>query len=369
MKQTIIISLFILMYNGGVQASDLDALDLRANCEAVGDGRHDDGGALRICLERLQSHMDQGHPAVLRIPAGIYRIGQAAGRLPTLTGSAAIIGDGPHQSHMVLDRSFVGDLFSWSKSWSGRNIGPPSYNVSMDKTGAEIIGLQVTGDIEAPEEQRAFVFYDRNDSIIMRDIEVDYLNGSCLSIGRKKFLPEAYLRESAFYNIKCFNTGTLNQPAVDIQSTTEMNSDATNELDFFKLAVYGSPGTGVSVRNPFNASATRKIRFFGLRVEDSGHDCLSIGMNGDKGVVAELSIYDFTAINCKEAGLHISRFPFGSQPYQIYIIGGSIGPGSGRSVVIEAGWNVQVTVGHVDTEVNFPENAAKNRIVVKHDGL
>jgi hypothetical protein len=349
-------------------AAPSSSLDLRVSCGAVGDGLHDDGGALRDCQQRLQALIDQGLPAVLRVPAGIYLMGLGAGQLPTLTGGAAIIGDGPHQSHFVLSNDFAGDLFSWSEAWTGTNFGPPTYDVRRDKTGAEIIGRQITGTKDARNKQNALVFYDRNDHVLIRDVEVDYLNGACLVIGRRKAIEVAYMRESAFYNLKCYETGTPTQAAVEITSSTGNNSDATNELDFFKLAIFGSSSSGLEVRNPNAASATRKIRFFGLRIEKTGSDCFDLGSDGDQGVIAEIDTYDFTAISCAGYAFRVFHAPQIAQPYQINISGGSIGPGNSKGIYIESGWNIALNLSHVDAGINIPSDSARRLIRVAHDG-
>jgi hypothetical protein len=184
----------------------------------------------------------------------------------------ALAGDGPQQSCFVLDKSYPGDLFSWSEAWIGNNLGPPSSPPARDASGPSISGLQVTGDTGAANVQNAFVFYDRDDNILMRDVEVDDLNGQCPSVGRSRAEPQTYIRESAFYDVKCFNIGTAALPTVDLNSTTTAGSDATNNLDFYKLAVFAAKGTGVAIRHPIAFSATRGIRFFGLRIEHVGGD-------------------------------------------------------------------------------------------------
>ncbi len=94
----------------------LPILDLRVDCGAAGDGRSDDGPELKACLTRLGG-VGPGAPRALHIPAGLYRISGAAGAMPTLTRGATISGDGPFATALMLDRSFAGDLFSWSESW------------------------------------------------------------------------------------------------------------------------------------------------------------------------------------------------------------------------------------------------------------
>ena len=109
-------------------------LDLRADCGAVGDNKSDDSQALKTCLARMQSEMDAGHPTVLRIPAGIYRITGANGAMPTLRRHGGTIqGDGPHASYIVLDKSYAGDLSPGPKR--GRPI--PTVQLPMTRPATD----------------------------------------------------------------------------------------------------------------------------------------------------------------------------------------------------------------------------------------
>ena len=211
--------------------------------------------------------------------------------MPTIVRRGGVIlGDGPHTSYIVLDASYRGDLFSWSEAWIGssHDVTASSYDPMSDARGPTITGLQITGSTTAPNEQNALTFYDRNDDVLVRDVEVDYLNGQCLSMGNTKNATRKRMcASSAFYNLKCWNTGTTQKPAVQISSTTTPGSDATNELDFYKLAVFSAASAGVTLSNPNPTSATRRIRFFGLRVDHTGTDAVQIGAAGDNGQVAE----------------------------------------------------------------------------------
>jgi hypothetical protein len=341
-------------------------LDLRASCGAVGDGVADDSAALKSCLTRLQAELDTGQPSSLRIPSGIYRITGASGPMPTLTRrGSALIGDGPHQSIFVLDKSYAGDLFSWSETWLAETLSPTAYPAARDASGATISGLQITGDTTAPAVQNAFTFYDRNDNVLMRDIEIDDLGGQCLSTGRTRTVPLAYLRESAFFNLKCFKAGTTTLPAIELSSTTAAGSDATNELDFYKLAVFAAKGTGVAIRNPNPFSATRGIRFFGLRIEQLGGDGLAINTQADQGQVAGIGIYDLTVIQSQAAAIHLSGAKLA--PYQISIRGGSLGPGNHTGIAIDRGRQLAIDLDFVDAPIILGP-AAGNEISILGNG-
>ncbi len=343
----------VVLRNGDVarQEHALGAgLDLRRSCGARGDANSDDSAALKSCLLRLEQMRNAGLSGVLRIPAGIYRITGANGVMPLLSRSVTILGDGPHASYIVLDPSYTGELFSWSEAWIGRNFGP-NLDVTRDASGATIEGLQIIGAIDASPPQTAFAFYDRNDHVLLRDIEVQNLGGQCLTIGRSRLGPVAYTRESSFYNFKCYNAGSKSLAAIEIGSSTAKDSDATNELDFYKLAVFDAKGAGVAIGNRFGQNATRKVRFFGLRVEKTGGDAVAIAADGGQGQVAEIGIFDLSIMEAGEAALRIGDDTALSRPYAISVTGGLFGPGNRQGIVIKSGRLIDISLSAIDAPV------------------
>ena len=177
------------------------------------------------------------------------------------------------------------------------------------------------------------------------------MNGPCLSIGHLRRMPQAYMREASFYNVKCWNSGSRSEPAVEIVSTTAENSDATNELDFYKLAAtFAARNVGLAIRNPNPFSATRKLRFFGLRVEQSGGDGVEIAPAGDKGQVAEIDMYDLSVLTSAGAGLRIGG-PDAKQPYAIGVHGGLFGPGNKIGIAIDNGRLISIELSGLDAPV------------------
>ena len=323
-------------------------LDLRRDCGAAGDGARDDAAALSRCLGRLSERAGDA-PRRLFIPAGIYRIGQPL-NVPPFPRGVSIRGEGALASVIILGRDFSGDLFSWSEGWAANHYGATTLDVEHDTSGASVVGLRIVGARDAVGRQAAFTFYDRNDFVLMRDVEMDYINGPCISIGHTLRMPQAYMRESAFYNVKCWSSGSDVEPAVEISSTTTDGSDATNELDFYKLAIFAAKNVGLAIRNPNPHSATRKLRFFGLRVEHSGGDDVQIAPAPDKGQVAEIGFYDLSALTSGGAALRIGG-EGGKQPYAISVHGGLIGPGDKTGIAIDNGRLIDIELSGLDAPV------------------
>jgi len=200
---------------------------------------------------------------------------------------------------------------------------------TADNAGASITGISIFGDKTSTNVNNAIAFYDRNNFAVVRDFEAFYLNGSCLLIGHTKNLNRAYTRESLFYNIRCNNTGTTSTAAVDVSATTVAGDDATNELQFHGLNIFGSPGVGLAVRNPNNFATMGNISFYGLRVEFSGDDNVDIGSSTDAGQVAGIRVYGLESLtpgqtNAGKYALNIDTG--GVTEYAISVNGGQIGP-------------------------------------------
>ena len=337
--------------------ADAQTLDLKANCHAVGDGIADDAPALAACLTMLAK---AAHPAALHVPAGIFRISGAAGPMPVLPRGVAIEGEGPHASTLKLEPDFAGDVLAWDEAWGAGTVNERRVDLAHDVTGPTVTGLRITGTRDAPHRQNALVFYDRNDDVLLRDVEVSDIGGDCLSVGRTRRMPVAYMRESAFFNVRCFGTGASDGAAVTLGSTDRPGSDASNEIDIYKLAVFDARGQGVAIRNSDAGNATRGIRVFGLRVEKTGAEGVAIGEPQDKGQVAGIAIFNLTVINAHAAALRVAADLHGPQPYGIRIDGGSLGPGNARGIEIDNGRLIDIALDGVDAPIVLGPNAGSD---------
>jgi hypothetical protein len=318
-------------------------LDLRDDCGATGDGKADDSGALKACLQRMQALLDTGGPAVLHIRAGIYRITGANGPMPMIERhGGTILGEGPHASYIVLDPSYAGDLFSWSEAW-GANVDPgETEDPTKDRTGAVLEGLGIIGSRDAAAAQNAIVFYDRDDFVLVRDVEVNSVKGRGLWIGVSRNQPVAYARESTIENLRVWQSGAPGVPAVEISAEGGAGVDATNQLDVIALSVFRSLGPGVTIRN-HGQGVVRTIRFTGLRVEASAEDGLTIGDPAWAGRVRDITIRHFVAAGSARnfATVRITAPSGTSQPFLISLEG-EIGTGKGIGVAVDAGRAIDV---------------------------
>jgi len=308
---------------------------------AVGDGDADDAAAITAAVKEANNLVANGRSPVLYFPEGIYRISHQP---PAFSGNVGIRGDGPYRSYLKIDPTLSGDIFSWSESWAeGSARSPYTIDIKKQKHGASVEGMTVIGDRRAPQEQNVFVFYDRNDNVLFRDVAVNYINGRCLYFGAAKATDKAFLRESQFFNVQCRNTGNANVPAVEISSTGE--GDASNQLYFYDLKIVFPYGTGLKIGTdtPIN-SAIRNVFFSGLMVHGIAHpdppiakDLIVIGGKNGKGKVRDITIQGLSGNRSYEGYYTLAldaEDPF-TMPFNIDV-SGNIGSGA-NGVNIGAG--------------------------------
>lgn len=327
---------------------------------AVGDGTTDDSAAFAAAINKANSLWSTSKIRLpIVVPSGNYRL--MATTLPTFTFGGAIFGFGPRRTFITVDKTYPSaPVFSWSEAWTFTNFTSNTLTTSADVCGPELIGLTIVGDRSSTNTQHGVVLYDRNDHVIMRDVEVTYLNGRALWIGSKLNQTEAYTRESSFTNFKVEYCGTSTIAAVEISSFTESGSDATNELDFYRLSIFGSAQAGLVLSNPNDFSSTRNIRFFGCRVESSGGDGVSIGLATDQGQVAIIGFHDLEVISSSSVGLRITTGNTSLPPYEVSVIRGSFTNGNGKSVQIDVGMAIDLKLDAVDAGIVLGTNAGSD---------
>jgi hypothetical protein len=331
----------------------------------------DDSATLAAAIAAVNTSYAAAIPVSIHAVPGVYRITNSQGSMPAFApGVPGVInGSGIHKTYFQLDASYVGDLFSWSECWQKSSYASGMLP-SADTAGAGASGFTVMGNTSSAAQQNVFRFYDRNDYVMIKDVEAFFVNGQFLSIGRTKNQPQAYVRESHFRNLRAHNCGTSSQAAVEISSTTVSGSDATNELQFHGLNLFAAAGKGVVISNPNNFSATRLIRFYGLRIEASGGDNLSIGLASDSGQTALIGLHGLEVSSGLAATWGMTIQTNGTNvPYGIFgtdVIINSLGNGINLSNVNGAyirtsqlnvsGTNVQTGVGASNYQVLGPNN-------------
>jgi hypothetical protein len=341
---------------------------------AVGNGIADDSAAFVAAINQENAYSAAGTPAIIYVPGGTYLL--SANTLPTMTRGGAIVGDGQHKTYIMVGTSYSGDVFSWSLSWMAADYGGSTLVPANDKAGPILKNLSIVGNTSATNVQNAIEFYDEDDFVNIENVDVYFMHGQCLGMGATKSAASAYVRESYFANLQCWDTGTASLPAISVSSTTNNGSDASNELKFYRIQIFRSAGVGLSITNPNNFSATRLIEFFGLRVENSGADNIQVGSQADAGQINDIYFYGVESLSpgAANSGFYaLNLDTTGQQEYSINVYGATLGPcGSGTCNGLNIG-NIRLSslqilnIGATGTSVNYTANAGTS-IVLNGNG-
>lgn len=308
------------------------------NLGAVGNGVADDSAALAAAVNASNALISAGKQACIYAPAGIYLIKTVP---PTFAGNGCVLGDGRNQTYFQLDATFTGALFTWDDAWLGTNYQyqNTTLNIGTQRAGPHVEGIAIVGTQAAGGEQDGFLFLDRADYVVFRDIATFYLPGKAFFIGQTHNVTQAYMRESKFYDMLIWACGTASLPAMEISSVG--SGDASNTIEFHGLDVVGSIGQGLVLRNQASTGHVRLIEFFGLRIEGNGKDGLVIGDTVYTGIVDEIHIHGFRGNNSTNgfATILTQADAAADQPFNIYV-DGTIDSGAGNGLVINAGRNL-----------------------------
>jgi len=342
-------------------------LNLKTDFGATGDGVTDDSQAVYNWINKAITTQGANNAIkqVLYAPSGIYYMGSANTLTPLIHGpSLNIKGDGAEHTYFLLSNSYntggtsnTGGLFRFAECWYGIP-GTNTLNANNEYAGGRLEGFTITGNNLSTSIQHGLQFLDRNDNFNIYDINLSYLSGSGLRVGGDLSgvfsEPQSYMRESRFNNIRVASCGNTTYPSVVISSVTASGSDATNEIKFTNLDVFGSGGTGVLISNPNAFNATRLIQFHALRIEQSALNNFQIGLSTDLGTIASVHAYGHENIS-PPSGHYGVEINSGATipPYDVYISAAAIGPGAGSGVNI-ASIQGQVTldIGNISASGN-----------------
>lgn len=289
-------------------------------------GGADASEALANAVSAANAKTAKGEPVCVYIPPGSYRIVTPP---PPFVGAGCVMGDGPSQSTLVIDRRFDGDLFAWSEAWA------------VTKPGPMVVGVSIHGDKAATAIQNAFVFYDRNDQVFIDNVDVLDLHGRALLSGVARNVPQAYMRESHMRSLRFFRDGAPGVPVIEFNSQGSGNIDATNEIRMSQVDIYGSRGPSFVIRNN-GSGAVRNITIDALRIEglENGKvdaDLLTIGDPNMRGKVNNITLTNIELIDPYSgyAAVRLTAPPDAAAPYQITVqgfIGGGVPNGQGLRI-------------------------------------
>jgi hypothetical protein len=164
----------------------------------------------------------------------------------------SLVGDGYGQAQFILDRMMEGDFLSFSNNWYGAEqlidatgatvTGNPTVcrrrpSGTARRSGVALENLTVTGDRSTPMVQNGIIFYDRNDSVHLSNVEVELIRGVGLGLSGFPSNPAAngssLMRESHIIDCQarwCGDAPTA-RPAVVMNSTSKRANQSGYEFD------------------------------------------------------------------------------------------------------------------------------------------
>jgi len=307
----------------------------------------DDSAPLKAAIDAAQAEFARGRSSYVFIPTGSYLIDATA--TPLMKSGLGIVGEGSKKTNLILGAAYAGDLFSWSEAWgasSGAFAGAVS-QVSSYAAGPRATGFAVWGNRNAAATQNALVFYDRNDLVLIDDVDVQYINGRCFYSGALRDTSIGFMRESRIGHVRCFSTGSLTSPVFEFVS--HGNDDATNEITLSDIDIYANYGAGFVFRNAaVNGSGgihIDRLRIEGLQWANIPVDLMVLGDPVMTGQVAGVTATTLTLLTPypNQAALRVTAPNVGLAPYFIRVENGSIGSGVplGYGVFLEQGRNLK----------------------------
>lgn len=226
------------------------------------DGVNDDSDAIIWAITQALALGNGG----VYLGSGVYRITKPLGGI--LTKALAMWGDGHANCWIVVDPAMSGNVLAFSNTWYGTDVvtlvdgstatGHPVAAVSWPgnssrKSGVHLSGFSIVGDRRTSQTQNGIIFYDRNDTVLMRNIKVMCIKGHGVVLSGIPSNPGSnaatVLRESEIDGLEVRWCGdmTTARPALVLNSTDRgvgSFDDACNYNKLRDIKVIFCEGTG-----------------------------------------------------------------------------------------------------------------------------
>jgi hypothetical protein len=285
----------------------------------AGGGIDDDSAALRAAIDAAVAHGS----GVVELGNGTYRCAQPIG--VKISRPISIVGEG---AWLVIDPSLSGDLLSFSNCWYGSDVvglidgstvaGSPGNAVRWPgrgsrKSGVHLQGFKVIGDRATAGTQNGIVFYDRNDDVLIRDVEINFVRGYGLVLSgiasNRAANAASVMRESHIENVHVRWCGDhlTGRPSVVFNSTDKGSAsfdDACNYVEIINLKVIFSDGVGFQT-NCYNLNSNSHSNNRVRLILDSPQNLSGASVSGSVASIAS-GVLTITA-----GGGHIGSFSQG----------------------------------------------------------
>lgn len=269
-------------------AQQINVKDYGAICNWNGTTGHDDSGAFSAAIAEINTLASSGTNVVLYVPAGSCYVNAAITQFAEHV-PGAVVGDGPLKSFITAGVNLTGSLFSWDEAWGLTNPYTGSYPTTTAWNGPLVQDISLNASTTSTHQQNALTFLDRNDYVLVQNVDIMYFTGYAISIGAQNLQPVSYMRESHFYNVRVISSGAPTIPCIWIGATG--TGDSTNDDDFHELNIIQCNGPGLVINNANTVKSVSQLHFYGLRIEGSVGNQLTLGDPALTGQVSGITIY------------------------------------------------------------------------------
>lgn len=249
---------------------------------ATGDGVTDDTDALKAAVAAALAVN-----GTVFVPAGVYVYSD---KFAEITESMALVGEGSEQT-IFTPSGYTGFAIRLNDCWRDTNgeeviDGSTLTAPRAGALGVRLQGFQILGDRTA--ECHGIQFVDRNDTVIMQDVKLKFLNGHALELGVDGPDSKGLVRESSFYDVRVQQCGSSTAEAILITTGTT-TGDGTNQLYFYHCSAQYCDGIALKITSNHATQDTRRIAFYGFMLHGRYNDASA---SANHLCVIEGAVYD-----------------------------------------------------------------------------
>lgn len=308
----------------------------------------DDTGAFNAAIASINATYASGSASrgCISVPVGTSWVTPPLTRFAQLVPGCVLGGasGSDFKSIIYISPAGSGDVFSWSEAWF---LGDYPFNgitvpVSTQHVGPTVLSLTFMGDRTAASDVTVLHFYDRNDFIFVDRVDVVDVKGQFIKTGDQLNQSQAFIRESYFGVLRCFQCGDTGLAAIEFYASGSGTGGTPVDID--NLNIYASYGDGLYIHNDATGGALRGYDFKHLRIEGlennsagiSGH-LLHIGNSAATGTLNGIHVFDSQLLGpyFGSYALFVDGGSGASVPYDIHVetaIAGGTSEGGGIDI-------------------------------------
>jgi len=312
---------------------------------ALGDGSADDTVPLQ---NALTAALAAG--GCVYMPAGVYLYSDLAF---DITGPVCIRGQGTRQTFLRPTGGYTDFAIQVSDTWrkgtgfeaalrDGTLFFQDDLVSPKPSSGVLLTDFAIVGDRDEGT-QRGIRTFDRVDFLTMQRVDMMFLNGQGLEIGKAG--TEPLCRESQFWDVRIAGCGNLAGSLWPVHITTGVGAgDGTNQLSFVNCEfVANHAPVRIDNETGLTTKDTRRIRFTNLMLH--GQNAGTFAYAGDIMVINGL-VRDLVGLNISTNGSHdvggtkygcirIEDDAAGNTPARIELYGWNVRNAAGHGLIVD----------------------------------